>query len=193
MEKRNSGQQPETVCIRTTRVHDWCTKQGSVTLYFTDLIFPADTARMAGVDCDVITLDCAEVERRQSGNGVASVTLRKQATLVFTFVDADGVPMPVGSGQETTTRQTRTRFWDEFVRICAPEQATIAVDMTECACRTSLPMGVRRPTVAVELFDCATIESAVETKLMVDILEAGVPGVAEVAAKPFAGTSDMRH
>lgn len=191
MDKRNSSQQPETVCIRTTRVHDWCTKQGSVTLYFTDLVFPADTARMAGVDCDVTALDCAEIERRQTGNGVANVTLRKQATLIFTFVDADGVPMPVGEGETTVTRQTRTRFWDEFVKVCAPEQAQISVEMTECACRTSLPPGVQRPTVAVELFDCATIESAVEAKLMVDILEADAPGVAEVAAKPFLGASKM--
>jgi hypothetical protein len=184
MDLRRDGQQPETICIRTTRMYDWCTKNGSTYLIFGDLSFPTDMARVAGVECDVLVLECAEVERRQLGNGVAAVTLRKQATLAFTFVDAEGMVLPAGADGQQGTRQTRTRFWDEFVRICAPETATVTSEVIECSCRTSLVPG-DRPAVAVELFDCQTIESSVDVRVLVDTTDPGGPTVAETVTEPF--------
>jgi hypothetical protein len=179
-------EQPEAIWIRTTRVHDWCYKRSSTTLTLTDLAFPEDTATVAGVECDVVELTCAEIARSRPAGGVVVVTLRKQATLDFVFVNAGGDPVPVAVGGEATEVQRRTRFWDEFVQLAAPEEAEIHCELSDVGCRTALTVAGGANAVAVELFDIQSIAVEAAVRLRVNAPDPVRPGVALAHSEPFA-------
>lgn len=178
--------QAETMCIRTTKVYDWCYKNGTTTFTITDLTFPADTSAVAGVECDIVSMTCEEIGRSQSGGGIAVVTLRKQAAFEVTFVDAAGNPIPVLIGTTPIDTQTRARFWDEFVQVCAPEGTTVTCEITNEGCRGTLTAVNSTNSVAVEIFVCQSIQVEAEVKVCVDIVDFCLPDVCEQTPKPFA-------
>lgn len=178
--------QAESVCIRTTKVYDWCYKNGTTSFVITDLDFPDDTATVAGIDCEIVNVTCTEIERNQAGGGIAIVTLRKQATFEITFIDALGNPVPVDDTTTPIETQVRTRFWDEFVQVCAPEGTTINCEVTESGCRSQMTAVNGTEAVQVDLFVCQSIQVEAEVKICVDIVDFCVPDICEQVAKPFA-------
>jgi hypothetical protein len=178
--------QAETICIRTTKVYDWCFKNGTTTFVITDLTFPVDTSTVAGVECSISDIACAEIDRNQSGGGIAVVTLRKQATFDLTFVDANGVPVPVIIGGVEFTTQSRTRFFDEFVQVCAPVGTDVNCEITDVGCRSTLTTVNGTPAVSVEIFVCQSIQVEADVKVCIDINDFCVPDICEQVPKPFA-------
>ncbi|MFZ5823266.1 MAG: hypothetical protein ACOY94_02790 [Bacillota bacterium] len=178
--------QAETICIRTTKVYDWCFKNGTTNFVITDLVFPVDTSVVAGVECEITNIACAEINRNQSGGGIAVVTLRKQATFELTFVDAAGNPVPVVIGGVDVLTQSRTRFFDEFVQVCAPEDTTVNCEVTDSGCRATLTTVNGTDAVSVDVFVCQSIQVEAEVKVCVDINDFCVPDVCAQVEKPFA-------
>ncbi|HEY3363561.1 MAG TPA: hypothetical protein VGK74_00640 [Symbiobacteriaceae bacterium] len=158
-------------------------KNGTTSFTITDLILPTNTATVAGVECAITNATCAEIERNQAGGGIAVVTIRKQVTFDLTFVDANGNPIPVTSGGTLVTTQTRTRFFDEFVQVCAPTGTTVNCEITNAGCRAILAGGT---AVVVDIFLCQSIQVEAEVKVCVDIIDFCVPDICQQNPKPFA-------
>lgn len=173
--------QAESICIRTNKVYDWCFKNGTTSFVISDLVFPTDTAPVAGVDCELTAICCTETGRDQSGGGIAVVTLRKQATFRLTFVDAEGAPVPVVIGGTLVESQIRTRFFEEFIQICAPEGTDIVCEITDAGCRATLGEGI----ATVDIFICQSVQVEAEVKVCIDINDFCVPDLCEQVPKPF--------
>ncbi|MFZ5823264.1 MAG: hypothetical protein ACOY94_02780 [Bacillota bacterium] len=178
--------QAETLCIRTTKVYDWCYKNGTTSFVITDLVFPTDTSSVAGVECEITNIACAEINRDQSGGGVAVVTLRKQATFDLTFVDASGDPVSVIIGGETVLTQSRTRFFDEFVQLCAPDGTVVACEVTDSGCRAELTTVNGTQAIAVAIFICQSIQVEADVNVCIDVNDFCAPDVCSQVEKPFA-------
>src|SRR5690606_5696969 len=134
-EERLQPAQLEPICIRTTQVYDWCYLNGTTSVLLPDIVFPADTSVVAGIEAAIISVECAEIDRDQDPSGLANVTIRRLVTFELTFVDVNGNPVPViVNGVEVTT-QTRSRFFDEFIRVCAPDGTTLTCEITDAAAR----------------------------------------------------------
>ncbi|HWI64581.1 MAG TPA: hypothetical protein VNT75_22345 [Symbiobacteriaceae bacterium] len=171
--------------IKTTQVHDWCCKNSATTLTLADLAFPANMADVAGVECEMRDFACAVLARSPAVGGVTTVTLRKQVRLDLTFVNADGEPVPARIGDTDVTTQTRTRFWDEFIKIAAPVTAEISCELTDAGCRTTLTLSGGVPAVTVELFDVQSITAEESVRMQVDAAAIMQPAKARLAKKPY--------
>ena len=185
--------QPRSLFIKTIQVHDWCCKNSATTLTLADLAFPADMAAVAGVECEILDFTCAVLARSQPVGGVTSITLRKQATLNLTFVNAAGQPVPVTIGDSPVPSQSRTRFWDEFIKIAAPAAAEISCELTDAGCRTALTVSGGIQVVTVELFDVQSITAEESVRMQVESPAFMQPAKAKKAKKPvLAETADAK-
>jgi len=174
------------VCIKTTQVHDWCYKNSATTLTLADLSFPSAMATIAGIECGIVSFTCGVLARSRPSDGVTVLTLRKQVTLNLTFVDGKGAPVPVTAQGHTMEAQLRTRFWDEFIRIAAPESAQIHCELTDAGCRAALTTTAGgAPAVTVELFDVQSIAAEESVRLQIDGPEYMRASVSRKAAKPY--------
>lgn len=167
--------QAESLCIRTTRVYDWSYGTSGESFLITDLVFPADTSTVAGLECAIADISAAEIARNQAGGGVAVVTVRKQVTFDLTFVDAAGLPVPVIIGGVAVDTQTRTRFYDDFIQMCAPVGTTVTVDILDSGCRSTLTAVNGTPAVSFELFLCQSVRSEAPVNVCVDIVDFCAP------------------
>lgn len=174
-----------SLCIRTTQVHDWCYKDSLTTLTLADLALPERMADVAGVECAILDLTCGVLARSKPADGVAVVTLRKQATLDLTFVDGNGLPIPVTVDGERIETQRRTRFWDEFIKIAAPETAAILCELTDAGCRTALTNSGGGTAVTVELFDIQSIAAEETVRMDVDTSSVMRPAKVRAASRPY--------
>lgn len=177
--------QSRSLFIKATQVHDWCCKSSTTTLTLADLAFPADMAAVAGVECEIRNFTCAVLARSQPVGGVTTVTLRKQATFDLTFVNANGDPVPVAAGDTSIQSQTRTRFWDEFIKIAAPAGAEISCELTDAGCRTALTLVGGTPAVTVEFFDAQSITAEESVRMQVESSAMMEPVKAKKAKKPY--------
>lgn len=178
--------QAETLCIRTTRVYDWCYSNGTTAFLLTDLILPPDTSVVAGIESAITDISAAEIARNQIGGGIAIVTVRRQVTVELTFVDAAGLPVPVLVGGAGVNTQTRTRFVDEFIQICAPTGTEVAIDITDSSIRATLTVVDGAPAVSVEAFVCQSVRSEAPVSVCVDIVDFCAPDVCNQTTQPFA-------
>lgn len=178
--------QAETICIRTTKVYDWCYNNGTRNFVISDLVFPDDTTIIAGVEAEILTFACAEINRTQAGGGIAVVTLRKQVTFALTFVDAAGDPIPVTINGDTVNSQTRTRFYDEFVQLCAPAGTTLNCEITNSGISASLTTVNGTDAVSVDVFVCQSVQVEADVRVCVDINDFCVPDTCAPMPKPFA-------
>lgn len=175
--------QAETLCIRTTKVYDWCYSNGTNTFVITDLVFPEDTSVVAGMECSITDFSCAEISRSQAGGGIAMVTLRKQASFELTFVDAAGLPVPVTIGGVEVDTQTRTRFYDEFIQICAPTGTDVTCDITDSGCSSTLTIVSGTPAVSVDIYVCQSVRSEADVSVCVDIVDFCAPDLCSPVAR----------
>lgn len=177
--------QAETICIRTTKIYDWCYKNGGLNFVLTDIALPADTSLVAGIETAITGLTSAEVDRRQAGGGIAIVTIRRQFTFDVTFVDATGTPVSVLIGGVAAASQSRTRFHDEFVQICAPEGTTVTSTITDAGARATLTAVNGAPAVSVDIFLCQSIQSEADVTVSLDINDFCVPDLCAPLERPY--------
>lgn len=184
-EERLQPAQLEPICIRTTQVYDWCYLNGTTTVLLPDIVFPADTSTVAGIEAAIISVECAEIDRDQDPSGLAAVTIRRLVTFELTFVDANGNPVPVIVNGVEVTSQTRTRFFDEFIRVCAPEGTTLTCEITDAAARAFMTAINSTPAVQVELFVCQNIQVTADVTVSININDYCVPDACQTGPKPF--------
>lgn len=184
-EERLQPAQLEPICIRTTQVYDWCFLNGTRSVLLPDIVFPADTSTVAGIEAAIISVECAEIDRDQDPSGLANVTIRKLVTFELTFVDANGNPVPVVVDGVEVTSQTRSRFFDEFIRVCAPIGTTLTCEVTDAAARAFMTVINGTPAVQVDLFLCQNILVTAEVTVNITINDFCVPDVCETVQKPF--------
>ena len=184
-EERLQPAQLEPICIRTTQVYDWCYLNGTTSVLLPDIVFPADTSVVAGIEAAIISVECAEIDRDQDPSGLANVTIRRLVTFELTFVDVNGNPVPViVNGVEVTT-QTRSRFFDEFIRVCAPEGTTLTCEITDAAARAFMTAINSTPAVQVELFVCQNIQVTADVTVSININDYCLPDACQPGQKPF--------
>ncbi|MGE5675549.1 MAG: hypothetical protein ACM3XM_17005 [Mycobacterium leprae] len=194
----NQPHPAETMCIQTTKVYDWCFKNGTFTFTFGPaqirvpnkafnvLCTIGFTERVGAPPVETtFTPTCTVVNVTPTANGLAVAELEKLIPIHLQFLDNLNEPIP---GAEGTFNFLLPII--ENVVICAPTGTNVTCTITAVDCTATLvPFSVASPeqsvAVSVTVAICQEILSTFPVNVCIPVVDFCVPDRCEQNPKPF--------